>query len=424
VQMRNYEFLDALIIICVASMLATLPLSVSAQEEDQELLDGFLPYRNGSPQVDGITPGMTITKENVQVAAKVLPPEIVRVIQAGDFEITVQATTDFPILEDYRQASIEHVGQVQIGADGELQNYTVGQPFPLIDPADPQAGLKAAWNFRLRYMGDTIVTQGVLRTVNSSGNTERAVDTLYIRMYGMYRTNPDLDVSKWAKEGTWWREHSIVLGPQDMEGAQSLTFHYAADTANQKSWAYDPQSRRTRSIVVNHLASSFEANFLVEDHTGFQGYLHDHTWKYIGEQVALVPGFIGGTPPEYGGKGGWYPQSPWELRRVVVLEATPNDSGHPYGTRRIYIDRQIYSVLCLFVYDREGNHWRTLFHTFGDPAADPDNAHAKGTHLHLGNVWIDYKSNSAALWTADKILLNKPLKPRTFTVKQMVRLGK
>ena len=43
-------------------------------------------------------------------AAKVLPPEIVRVVQAGDFEITVQATTDFPILEDYRQASIKHAG--------------------------------------------------------------------------------------------------------------------------------------------------------------------------------------------------------------------------------------------------------------------------------------------------------------------------
>ena len=144
--------------------------SVFAQEDDQKLLDGFLPYRDGSPQVDGITPGMTITKENVQVAEKVLPPEIVRVVQAGDFEITVQATTDFPILEGYRQASIKHAGQVQIGADGELQNYTLGQPFPLIDPADPQAGLKAAWNFRLRYMGDSMVTQGVLRTVNSSGN--------------------------------------------------------------------------------------------------------------------------------------------------------------------------------------------------------------------------------------------------------------
>ena len=91
--------------------------------------------------------------------------------------------------------------------------------------------------------------------------------------------------------------------------------------------------------------------------------------------------------------------------------------------RRFYIDRQIYSVFCVVVYDREGQHWRTLLHTFGDPADDPDNAEVKGTHLHLGNVWIDYKSNRAALWTADEVLVNKPLKPRKFTVKEMVRAG-
>ena len=127
---RYREFLGVLIIICIAGMLTVLPPSVSAQEDDQKLLDGFLPYRNGSPQVDGIAPSMTITKENVQVTEKVLPPEIVRVVQAGDFEITVQATTDFPILKDYMQASIKNGGQVQLDADGELQNYTVGQPFP------------------------------------------------------------------------------------------------------------------------------------------------------------------------------------------------------------------------------------------------------------------------------------------------------
>ena len=424
VRTRYCEFLGVLIIICIAGMLTVLPPSVSAQEDDQKLLDGFLPYRHGSPQVDGITPGMTITQANVQVAEKVLPPEIVRVVQAGDFEIPVQATTDFPIFEDYMQASIKYAGQVQLGADGELQNYTLGQPFPLIDPADPQAGLKAAWNFRLRYQGDTLMTQGVMRSVNSSGNIERAVDSFYTRMYGMYRTNPENNVEKWAQERTWWREHSIVRSPQDLDGAQSLTFHYAADRADQKGWAYDPQSRRTRSIVVNLQAASFGTSYLIEDYLGFHGYLRDHTWTYLGEQLVLVPGFIGGTPPEYGGRGGWYPQSPWELRIVVVLEATPNNSGHPYGKRRMYLDRQTYAAFYVFMYDRDGKHWRTLLHTFGNPADDPGNADVKGTHLHLGNACLDYKRKTAAIWSADRIEINKPMKPRAFTIKHMMRLGK
>ena len=330
---RYCEFLGVLIIICIAGMLTVLPPSVSAQEDDQKLLDGFLPYRHGSPQVDGITPGMTITQANVQVAEKVLPPEIVRVVQAGDFEIPVQATTDFPIFEDYMQASIKYAGQVQLGADGELQNYTLGQPFPLIDPADPQAGLKAAWNFRLRYQGDTLMTQGVMRSVNSSGNIERAVDSFYTRMYGMYRTNPENNVEKWAQERTWWREHSIVRSPQDLDGAQSLTFHYAADRADQKGWAYDPQSRRTRSIVVNLQAASFGTSYLIEDYLGFHGYLRDHTWTYLGEQLVLVPGFIGGTPPEYGGRAAGI-HSPrgncallWCSKQRQTIQATPMASG-------------------------------------------------------------------------------------------------
>ena len=71
-----------------------------------------------------------------------------------------------------------------------------------------------------------------------------------------------------------------------------------------------------------------------------------------------------------------------------------------------------------------GQHWRTLFHSFGRPEFDPDNQHAKGAPLHLGNSWVDYKSNSAAVWAADEFLVNQPIKPRRFTVKEMVRRGK
>ena len=108
----------------------------------------------------------------------------------------------------------------------------------------------------------------------------------------------------------------------------------------------------------------------------------------------------------------------------MVLEATPNNSGHPYGKRRMYLDRQTYAAFYVFMYDRDGKHWRTLLHTFGNPADDPGNAEVKGTHLHLGNACIDYKSNTAAVWSADKIEINKPMKPRAFTIKHMMRLGK
>jgi len=72
----------------------------------EKILAEFYPYRQGGPQVEGITPGMTISKDNAQVAAAVLPPEVLKVIQTGDLQITVQATTDVPLREEYINATV------------------------------------------------------------------------------------------------------------------------------------------------------------------------------------------------------------------------------------------------------------------------------------------------------------------------------
>jgi hypothetical protein len=421
-RLRKAFFLKALVGL---AMLCAWPASAQVQNGNlkEELLAVFHPYRQGGPKAEGITPGMKITKENYQVAEKVLPPEILRVVQIGDLEITVQETSDLPLHQDYIAASVEHFGQAQIGEDGNLKNYTKGLPFPLLDPADSQAGLKAAWNFRYRYMGSSVQTLGTLRSVNNSGGIERSVETRYARLYGMHRVGSNGNVPEWEQEDTWWREHSIVLRPQDLEGAQRLTFHHDADTTQNAGWVYDPQSRRTREVVDNLLETSFGLNFLVEDHSGFNGYIREHTWQYVGEQVVLVPGILKGKQPTLGGKNNWYLTVPWELRRVVILEATPKNSNHPYGKRRFYIDRQLFSAFYVFVYDYDGAHWRTLFHCFGDPTFDPKNADV-GVPLHMGNIWVDYKSNRAAVWTADEVLVSKPLPPTMFTVKEMVRKGK
>jgi hypothetical protein len=272
-------------------------------------------------------------------------------------------------------------------------------------------------------MGDSIQTQGVLNFVNNSGRVERGVETRYARLYGMHRLSSDGNVPKWEEEGTWYREYSIVLRPQDIEGAQSLTFHYDRDTSAEEAWAYDPRTRRTRKIVHNHYETSFGLNFLVEDHAGFNGHLHAHTWHYQGEQVVLVPGFLKGARPTFSGKNNWYPLIPWELRKAVIVEAIPKDPNHPYGKRRLYIDRQLFSVLYGFIYDRDGAHWRTLFHCMDKPKFVPGNADVS-VPAYIGNVWIDYKTDHASLWVGDKVLVNQPLLPEMFTVKELMRKGK
>jgi hypothetical protein len=172
------------------------------QEENvkEEILALFHPYRGGLPRISGITPGMTIDKTNFSVVQEVLPPEILKYVQAGDFTITVQETTDMPVREEYLNATLEHYGKAELGK-GELKNYIAGIPFPLIEPQDPKAGEKIAWNHRYHDMGDTAQFWSGVDQRNSSGSVERATSFYAVFLYGLHRPWRDKQYPEWEKEG-------------------------------------------------------------------------------------------------------------------------------------------------------------------------------------------------------------------------------
>lgn len=79
-----------------------------ADDRHEKILAMFHPYHHGPPRVEGIRPGMKIEKTNYQVAEAVLPSELPRYLQAGDFTITVQETTNMPLREAYMQATLAY----------------------------------------------------------------------------------------------------------------------------------------------------------------------------------------------------------------------------------------------------------------------------------------------------------------------------
>jgi hypothetical protein len=62
---------------------------------------------------------------------------------------------DYGPPEFYRSATETFRGRARLVPDGGIENYTAGQPFPMLEisPEDPEAGLKWAWNSTLRYQG-------------------------------------------------------------------------------------------------------------------------------------------------------------------------------------------------------------------------------------------------------------------------------
>ncbi len=401
-----------------------LPMWGQAEEGDtrERILAGFHPYRQGLPWIEGITPGMRVDKTNYQVAAAALPLEILKYLQAGDFTITVQKTTDMPLREAYIQATLKHYAQVELG-ESELTHYMAGRPFPLIDPQDPKAGEKIAWNHRYRDRGETTQYWPSNELRNSSGTVERA-DRFYIAfIYGMHRPEAAKNLSQWEEQGVYSKNYMRTLAPSDVEGNQVLTYSHDKDTNPDDLWVYDTRSRRTRKLVDNPYQAGGGGELLMEDRGGFGGYLHAYEWKYLGEQVVLVPGPIQAATPTWGGRGTWYPMEPWELRRVVVVEARPKGTHPVYSRRMLYIDLQTSVTLYALAYDLAGNHKRTFLNVYLHPAFNPWQNEEWIPQI-AAQASIDYQRERASIFQTHKVISNKPLNPHQFSVVGLMLYGK
>jgi hypothetical protein len=327
------------------------------------------------------------------------------------------------VREEYIAATVAHAGQAALGPDGMLQNYVSGLPFPLIDPADPEAGRKIGWNLRYRNYADSLQNWGTTTVLTNSGTVERSTSSYYARMYGMHRVPPERNITQWVQDGILYKEYAATLSPIDVEGAQFVSKRHNQDTDADDRWIYDPKTRRTRKIVYNPYDASQGYTFLSEEFSGFEGHVYAYDWQFVEEKVVLVPGVVRSQAVHLGGTCNCYPVDPWELRWVRVVDLVPRVPNHPYGRRRLYVDRQHYSSLFSVIFDREGQHWRTFFFSFSHPDAHPLNQGLR-VPMFAGNSWVDYKAGRATVWTPSKSLYNNPMPAQLFTVESMMRRGK
>ncbi len=411
---------------CFVLVCTLQPLPAAANTDralvHEQLRDVFYPYRQGPPRVNGIIPGMTIDATNAHLAAHVLPADIFTYLQAGDFTITVQDTTNMPLREEYIQATLAYSAQVELG-DGELKNYVAGLPFPLIDPSDPRAGEKVAWNHRYRDRGDTVQYWPSNELRNNSGTTERA-DRFYIAfLFGTHRTRPERNLPQWAQEGIYSKTYMRTLAPSDVEGNQTLSYTFNNDTLSEVLWLYDVRTRRTRKLVDNPYQAGGGGELLMEDRGGFSGHIHAYEWTYLGEKVLLVPGPIQAPESTWGGRGNWYPLDPWELRRVLVVEAKPKGSHPMYSRRVLYIDLQTWVTLYALAYDLAGHHKRTFLMTYFHPQFNPWQ-NPVWTPQTASQASIDYQRQRASIFQTHRVLINHPLNLHRFSVVGLMLYGK
>jgi len=409
------------------------PASSTTEKESgsfsERVLRGFFPYREGPPRVLGIVPGVAISQSNWQVASEALSQQLLTTVQNGELTILVQETSDLPVTPEYMTATIERAQGVTLDESGNLVHYYAGLPFPLLDPADPQAGLKAAWNARHADSGDIVQRLESLEVRDITGEYQYGFSFAYSRAYGMHRTKPERNVPAWEDEDILYKEFIQVLHPapaitiHPLLGLVHLFYWHDHDTRPVNQWYVTGflSINRLRTLVYDPGASAWRFPLLYEDLFG--SYLHAYQWRLLSTRVALVPGFVHGTAPLFGGQRAGYPLDPWELRTVYIVEAVPRNPEHPYGRKVFYFDQQTFAPLYVLIFDHQGKQWRTGFFLYAHPTAYPG-AKDLRVPILIGRSWIDFTADRATLALVTDATYNQPLSPDFFTPANMIRKGK
>ena len=154
-----------------------------------------------------------------------------------------------------------------------LRNYVAGSPFPLLGPNDSQVGLKAAWNYRFRDRGDNVQHWPTNKHRTATGSVERSESFRVITMYGSHRSEPAANRPAWERAGVYYKRYMRLLSPADAEGQQSLSLRYENDTRIDNQGMCSSRTRHTRKAVYNPYSTQRNGQLLLEDTSGFNGYL-------------------------------------------------------------------------------------------------------------------------------------------------------
>jgi len=379
-----------------------------------------------TPQHPDILPGTTIDQHNWQTAEHLLPQEVLPVIKSGDFVITVQEATNFPVRSAYQAATETYAQQVSLDGGTRIEGYRGGRPFPVLDESDPRAGEKAAWNLRYRDMPKALELRVTMQSVNNSGTVTMQNQGRMQARHGLHRVGEEQDDQQWQERGVYMKATFQLLAPADLEGQVRILTVHDDMALTHEDLSYSPQNRRIRKGYANLLGLMGGGRYevLQEEQPPFFfiGYVQAYQWMYKGEQTLFTPGFLRAEHLTFGGKNNWYPNAPWELRRVVVLEVVPTAS-HPYGKRIFYLDAQTYAPLCIMSYSPQGEFLRLGLIIHGHPDFVPG---ARGTKVPvpMGAAWVTPSLDRASQFIATRPTFKEDDSPRRYEMMELLRRGK
>ena len=358
----------------------------------------FKQYQNAKPD---FKPGDTLTANDLERMRPFVPPGYLEQLSFPEFRMEIAQPEKHAPSAAYMACTEKYGAQVRLAPDGALSNYRCGQPFPQLDASDPQAGIKAEWNFDYhwdnyglqnldvlwiwdRFGGTHEATAptaieappaGLFEGINytsklptdvshdfgGGGAFERTLNASYQRV--RFSHLAQLDGAPLPFEGAAdyeWKEMTYFYEPFDIRGTAFVIFRREDPHLAESAWAYVPNLRRVRRVSSEVKSDSLlGTDMVLDDFYAFNGRPLDWTWKFWGFKDIL-----GVTDSKYQylhtyGPNGQIPDDRWSLRRCVVLERIPKLPRYPYSSAWMFLDAEAYNALYHFAFDVKGKLWKT-----------------------------------------------------------------
>ena len=423
------------------ALAATTAHSVTIEDVEAS----FYPYKDGGPQAEGLSAGITINASNVEQFKDVLDEAIFEQVKNGWLEVKVGETTSFDLHPNYVEATRKGLGQVSLGDQlGQINGFVAGRPFPEEpDASDPRAGEKLAWNYKYGYnWGDNAAIAPFYWRYRDleSGKIERTLKFNFHFLNYKHRVNQD-PVPEFADNPSdlFRAIYVQVVEPFDVKNTQLLIHRASDDLKRDNTWLYLGFQRRVRRLSSGQITDSFlGADIMIEDFEGYNGRISDMNWTYKGTKNILLPFYNhndmelatdlvekdGYQFVDFGGKGGCYPNITWQLRKVYILESDPIDENHPISKRVHYVDAQTFTLPRTLIYDRKGDLWKSWI--IGQAHPDHHMEKNKGTGVAIDDAFsmLDVQAGHCTTGQFKGQLDPSMNPPKLFTVQNMRAKGR
>ena len=351
-----------------------------------------------------VKPGDVITKDNAGKVVDLVSPGNYALVQQG-MQMRIVPTDKLEWPPPFKAATEKYSPQVQLAPDGTLKNYIAGQPFPLVDPNDPQVATKVMWNFSYRplYSDDIDMRFPEIASFDKS-STGTPLSYFTVGHFAFYNNIGRIEVPPTptdpdgAASGVRYRFGFYpFLEPSSLRGYGMVRLRHIDPKTEDNVWVFNPQSRKLRrqsaSVLSDAIGAlpgfsggggsgmgagagggsvSAYANALDPDsYFGFSAKVEDFNYKFLGEKMMLASVHAEHSPEvqcPYDGGRSICPEN-WEMRHLYVIQADAKPGIDATIPRRIfYIDSEGWFITASDQYDRTGKLWKTIatFNTYRD----------------------------------------------------------